>query len=595
MLNRISSSTSAQRLRLWSNDSSPSFRSHFLAFTTIFLVGLIAQSVVVLAEPISFNESSAAVGLNFRHVSPISPERHLHLFMGSGLAWADFDRDGSLDLLFCQGSADPRVKPGITPAIELWRGDAFQAQVRFQSVTRNAGFHGSGYAMGLSVADYDNDGFADLFVTGVLSAALYHNNGDGSFSDLTNEAGIVPRGFGSGCCWVDMDSDGNLDLIYVRYVKLDPQRYPLCTVPFQGKQIAISCNPKRLVGDHDSVYQSQSDGRFSDVTLGTGFASGSPRHGLGCVALDLDDDLRPEVYVANDGMPNDLWKYLGKWKFEERALISGVAVNRFGASEAGMGIAVGDVDGDLKPELFVTNYFDETNTLYRNEGDLLFLDVTDDFGIAGPSRKRLGFGATFADYDNDGWLDLFVANGHVQDQLPLAGFADQPFAERSQVFANRQGRRFEDVSTKAGDFFQQDWVGRGSAIADYDGDGNLDLAVLRLNDRVALLHNAQAARSNWLSVELNGRNSNRDAIGATVIVRTKSASWRRDRMSSASYLSCDQGCLHFGLGSHTNVESIEVRWPSGSVETFPGTPTQRIVRLIEGTGTALSGKGSTHE
>lgn len=597
MMNGFSPSPRVLRLTLWStlNELMRLLRLHPLALVTGCLVGLFGQSVSVLADPISFNESSAATGLNFQHVSPISPERHLHLFMGSGLAWSDFDRDGCLDLLFCQGSADPRVKPGLRPSVELWRGDLSSDRVQFRAVSQNAGFHGSGYAMGMTVADYDNDGFADLFVTGVLSASLYHNNGDGSFSDRTTEAGIVPDGFGSGCCWVDLDSDGNLDLVYVRYVKLDPQRYPLCTVPYQGKQIAISCNPKRLIGDRDTVYQSQGDGHFADVTVATGFSSVPARHGLGCVALDLDDDRLTEIYIANDGMPNDLWKNLGDLKFEERSFLAGVAVNRFGAAEAGMGTAAGDIDGDLKPELFVTNYFDETNTLYRNEGNLLFLDVTDDFGIAGPSRKRLGFGATFADFDNDGWLDLFVANGHVQDQLLLAGITDQSFAERSQVFANRQGRRFEDVSTNAGNFFQQDWVGRGSAAADYDGDGNLDLAVLRLNDRVALLRNTQGANANWLSVELNSRHSNRDAIGAAVIVRSESSAWRRDRMSSASYLSCDQACLHFGLGRHTTVESIEVRWPGGAVEKFPGTPTGRIVRLVEGTGSTSGRGGKTRE
>lgn len=568
---------------------------HPLRLVAGCLIGLFVQSNSVFADPITFEESSAVAGLNFQHISPISPERHIHLFMGSGLAWSDFDRDGCLDLLFCQGAADPRVKPGVTPSVELWRSNSSSGKIQFRSCSLNAGFHGSGYAMGMTVADYDNDGFADLFVTGVFSAALYHNNGDGSFSDRTTEAGIVPGGFGSGCCWVDLDHDGNLDLVYVRYVKLDPQRYPLCTVPYQGKQIAISCNPKRLVGDRDSVYQNRGDGRFVDVTVAAGFSSIPARHGLGCVALDLDDDHEVDVYVANDGMPNDLWKNLGNLNFEERGFLAGVAVNRFGAPEAGMGVAAGDINGDLKPELFVTNYFDETNTLYRNEGDLLFLDVTEDFGIAGPSRKRLGFGATFADFDNDGWLDLFVANGHVQDQLPLAGFTDQPFAEQSQMFANRQGRRFEDVSAKSGDFFQRDWVGRGSAAADYDGDGNLDLAVLRLNDRVALLRNSQSANSNWLSVELSGRSSNRDAIGATVIVRSKSSAWRRDRMSSASYLSCDQPCLHFGLGAHTDVESIEVRWPSGTVEVFPGTHARRTVRLVEGAGSTRGRGDSTRE
>jgi enediyne biosynthesis protein E4 len=559
-------------------------RPHWQRLRLLILCLLVSYlSHAALAEPLLFEDFTSASGLEFDHNSPISPERHIHLFMGSGLAWTDFDRDGVLDLLFCQGSANPVIQAGNTPAVNLWHGRSLEAG-DYHNVSKQSGFRGTTYSYGVSVADYDNDGFADLFVTGFFSAVLYRNNGDGTFSDQTSIAKILPAGFGTGCCWTDLDRDGNLDLLYVRYIKLDPEKYPLCTTYYKGREIAMGCGPKRFAGDHDSVYLSTGDGEFQDVTVTFGFSNVRPRHGLGCVAVDLDDDGHAEVYVANDGMPNDLWKNIGGSQFEERGMLSGVAVNRFGAAEAGMGIAVGDVDGDLRPELFVTNYFDETNTLYRNEGDLLFLDVTEEFGIAGPSRKRLGFGANFQDFDNDGWLDLFVANGHVEDHKHLIGITDEPFAQLSQVFINRKGRRFEEISRRAGPFFQQPWVARGSAAADFDGDGKVDLAVLRLNDRAAILRNTSEGVGHWLTLELLGTRSNRDAIGATVIIRSSQSAWRRDRMSSASYLSCDSPRLHIGIGGKTKVDSVQVRWPSGESEYFVEIPIERITRLIEGTG-----------
>lgn len=554
-----------------------------IAVPSLFFPAESHQSVY--GQSLSFRECQAETQLFFRHISPISPQRHLHLFMGSGLAWADFDRDGELDLFFCQGNENPGSPQGNRPAVDLWRGRPQSALSNYQSATRSAGFNGTAHAMGITVADFDNDGFSDLFVTGLFSAGLFHNNGDGTFVDQTAAAGIEPFGFGAGCCWCDLDRDGNLDLVYVRYVKMDPDRYPLCTVPHKGRDYAVSCNPKRLPADVDSVYRNLGDGLFEEITRSAGFSDVTPRHGLGCVALDLDDDGQVELFIANDGMPNDLWKNAGGLKFEEKGLLAGVALNRFGAAEAGMGIAVGDIDGDLKPDLLVTNYFDETNTVYRNEGDLLFLDVTEEMGIAAPSRKRLGFGASFADFDNDGWLDLYVANGHVQDQLPLMGFEDQTFAQKSQLFANRKGLRFDEVSPSAGEFFQRACVARGSAVADFNRDGKSDLAVLLLNDQVALLHNTCPTTDNWLMLELQGIQSNRDAVGAVVVVRAGERAWRRDRQSSASYFSADGPDLHFGVGQVDRVDSVHVRWPSGRSETFVEVPTRQTVRLVEGRGT----------
>lgn len=532
-----------------------------------------------------FVEVTASGAIPFRHSAPLSRERHMHLFMGAGLGWLDFDRDGALDLLCCQGApADYEPSPGESPGLSLSRGTGLE----FQERSAAAGLRGRAYAFGLTIADYDNDGFADVFVTGLMTAALYHNNGDGTFTNHTSAAGIVPFGFGSGCCWTDLDNDGDLDLFYARYLALDLEKYPLCTSLVGKERIPYACSPIGMKGEADSVYLNRGDGSFEDASKRLGLADAPQRKGLGVVAIDLDDDGQCEIYVANDGNPNELWVRRENGRFEEIGQLAGVAVNRAGFDEAGMGIAVGDVDGDLRPELYVTNFFNETNTLYRNEGQLLFLDATEGFNLAIPSLQRLGFGNTLADFDNDGWPDLLIANGHVMDNVTqLRPKNPEPYAQNAQLMQNHSGRRFEDVSRQAGAFFNQPFVSRGTAAADVDADGRVDVAVLRLNEQAALLKNSTTDSGNWVAIDLQGMHGNRDAVGATVILRAGKNAWRRDRMASAGYLSCDSPSLHFGVANHQKVDSVFVRWPGGAEEEFDPPVINQRIRLVEGTGRTL--------
>lgn len=553
----------------------------------IWLSGCLTCSMltVLFAGAPRFEEASE-VALRFAHVSPLSPERHLHLFMGSGLGWADIDRDGHLDLLFCQGTpAETMLSANGVPALRFWSG----RPEGFDDRSSQAALTGSAYAMGLTVGDFDNDGFADVFVTGMFAAALYRNNGDGTFSDHTAAAGITARGFGTGACWTDIDRDGNLDLFSVRYVVVaSPTNYPLCTTrAINGQKMSYGCNPMTMPGEVDAVFRNRGDGTFADDSTSSSLTAAPQRQGLGIVSLDLDDDGQTEIFVANDTSPNDLWVHTGRFQLEERGLVAGLAVGRTGSPKAGMGIAVGDMDGDLRPDVYITNYYLEGNSLYRNEGNLLFFDASEELGIAAPSRTRLGFGATLADFDNDGWADLMIANGHVHDHLMELKGKPDPFAQLPQVLQNRGGRRFAEVSATAGKFFNTPSVGRGTAAADVDGDGRVDVAVLRLNGRAALLRNTTENAGNWLTIELQGTTSNRDGIGASVILRSGKLALRRDRMASASYLSCDDPALHFGIGATTALESVTVRWPSGRHEKFSDVRAGKRIRLMEGTGTAL--------
>jgi hypothetical protein len=538
------------------------------------------QESRIESGPFQFSEVAGSTGLRFRHYSPLTEQRHVHLVMGSGVGWIDFDRDGWPDLYCCQGASFDRDSNEEPPSNALFGNRGGET---FSEVTRAAGLLDTSYSMGVAAADYDNDGFADLCITGYESNRLYHNNGDGTFNlvGLPNQSS--PGRLSASCAWGDVDADGDLDLFITNYAKLGPDNYPICDYTGAGKTIHVVCHPSFLEAVPDLLYRNIGDGRFADSSEEAGIRAVKAHQGLGVVAADLDADGDTDFYVANDTTGNHLWQNQGSGQFDERGGEAGTSTNKHGAREAGMGVAIGDVDGTGTLDLFVANYFNETNTLYRNEGRLLFSDVTDEMGLGAPSRLRLAFGASFADFDNDGWLDVLTANGHVHDRLHEIG-REGPFAQLPQVFYNDRGSRFRDVSLSSGAYFHDPHVGRGTAIADFDRDGHADVAISQLNSDVVLLKNDAADIGRWLQVELVGVQSNRDGVGAMVQLDLGERRLVRSVQAGVSYLSCDERVRLIGIGSLDKVREVTVVWPGGRRESWADLEANRLWRLVEGNG-----------
>lgn len=540
------------------------------------------------ASPFRFQEVTAEAGIDFLHHSPLSEQRHTHLTYGSGLGWLDFDRDGWPDLYCAQGTTYRPGKPEGQPAAEADPSDMLFLNRRngiFVDVTQAAGLVEAVYSMGVSAADYDNDGFADLCVAGYEENALYHNNGDGTFSKQTLPEGESPGRLSSSCAWADIDADGNADLYIANYARLgpEPENYPLCTHTEGGKTMYIDCHPCLLQALPDTLYRSGGDGQFEDVSVKAGITAENARCGLGVVAADLDEDGDVDLYVSNDTTPNFLWENQGDGTLVDRGIVAGTGFNRYGACEAGMSLEAADFTGDGRFDLFVTNFFHETNTFYRNEGGLLFSDVTPATGLGAPSKLRLGFGTVGLDFDRDTFLDLFVSNGHVHDRLHEIG-RDEPFAQLPLLFHNEKGLRFSEVSADSGGYFTEPHIGRGAAAADFDRDGDVDIAVNHLNGPAALLRNETEPAGGWLQIELVGTSSNRSGVGAVLTIDLGRQRLVRTRQAAAGYCSCGEERLSIGLGDAARVERVSVRWPSGRHESWDDLPVRAFRQLVEGTG-----------
>jgi len=597
-------------------------RVHYTAIAvgagiTVALAVVAGARMPAAPDPL-FVESAAATGLVFTHVNGATGKYYLPEMMGAGVALFDYDNDGDLDVFLVQSGAIDAGE-NAPAACRLFRNDLSvsadgRRTLRFTDVTKPAGISVRGYGMGTAVGDYDNDGYLDLFVTAVGATTLLHNNGDGTFTDVTMQAGISDtrsglanrssrgdrtgppsplRGFGAqpspaiasegwntSAAFVDYDRDGFLDLFVARYVDFTPGANKQCNDPVGARDY---CGPRAYRPVPDRLFRNDGRGRFVDVTERAGITKADGA-GLGVAVGDYNGDGWPDLYVANDATPNQLWINHRDGTFGDEGLISGSALSAAGNPEGSMGIASGDFDLDGDEDLFVTNIVAETSVLYVNDGRGNFDDARARSGLAPLTAAFTGFGTDWIDYDNDSWPDLFVANGAVNIVEAQRG-QPSPYRMRNQLFHNLSGRRFEETSAAAGPAFARAEIGRGAAFGDIDNDGDVDVVVTNNNGPVRLLLNQVGARNHWLQVRLEQRPGNRFGIGAWIGVERAGGStlWRRVR-TDGSYLSASDVRVHFGLGSSAAITAIVVQWPDGQRERWTGVAADRAVTLRRGSG-----------
>jgi hypothetical protein len=537
---------------------------------------------------IRFVNVTESSGIHFVHDNGETEMNYIMEAMGSGLAWLDYDQDGLMDLFLVQGSSfvpPHRMKP---QTCKLYRN---LGHGRFEDVTDAVGLGHTGCGMGVAVGDIDNDGYPDLFLTCYGKPnVLFHNVSDGKggrrFEDITRRAGLADHAdwhkrpnFSTSAAFLDYNNDGLLDLFVCSYVKIDLSHYPSCMD--SRNQYRTSCGPTLFEGTRCLLYRNNGDGTFTDVSHEAGIDVPGAKS-LGVIALDLADEGRTDIFVANDTAPNFLFHNLGNGRFESIGMASGCAVNCDGACEAYMGVDADDLHGNGRPDLFATAYSRQTSTLFRNEGGCQFLDVTHGSGLGPPCWLMLKFGTCFLDVDQDGSLDIVVANGHVDRTIDRQGNGNITYREPAQLFLNDGHGRFREVSKQAGPYFQERHVGRGLALADYDNDGRLDLAFSNNGGPAVLLHNETQTRNHWIRLELQGTKSNRDGVGAKVTIKAGKQELVRHRKGGGSYLSASDPRLLIGLGTSQTVERIQVRWPSGLVQHLGPLQADRGYRIVEG-------------
>ncbi|HKF45427.1 MAG TPA: CRTAC1 family protein [Thermoanaerobaculia bacterium] len=504
--------------------------------------------------PVTFTDVAEQAGLKFRHDKGATKERRLAETMGSGLAWLDYDNDGWMDLYVVQsGPFPPSSASGGRAQDRLYRNNG---DGTFTEVTAKAKLKDNAYGMGAVAADYDNDGFTDLYVTNYGKNILYHNNGDGTFTDVTDKAGVGLNTWSTSAAFADFDGDGYLDLIVLRYVDDSGEKDLFCGDRATG--VRDYCSPKLFPPTHDYLFHNNRDGTFTDITASAGLDKALGK-GLGVVVADVDDDGKPDIYIANDTTMNFLFHNLGGNKFEDISLLSGAAMASAGTPYGGMGVNAGDLTGSGRMDLVVANFEAELNSLFRNVGQGVFEDATGKTGFGGPSFPFSGFGLNLLDAANAGRLDAFIANGHVLEHPTLKG---STAAQRPFLMWNDGKGKFHEKGCGAP--FSRELIGRGSAVADYDNDGDVDIAVSNSGQPLELLRN-DGTHGNWIGFVLRGTKSNRQGIGARVTIETESGRQVREVKAGESYLaSCDPR-VHFGLGAAA-VRKITIRWPSGIVQ-----------------------------
>jgi enediyne biosynthesis protein E4 len=549
---------------------------------TLLVGGFIAAQTV--APPIRFVDVAAEAGLTLLNVHGSPARDYIVDTNGNGAAWIDVDNDNDLDALIVSGSSRERIAAGGDLMAALYRNDG---KGRFTDVSADSGMTRRGWGMGVCVGDYDNDGFDDAYLTAFGADVLYRGAGKGRFTDVTKAAGLGDARWSTGCAFGDYDRDGDVDLYVANYVAFDEK-----TTPRPGSRpncrygtLPVMCGPRGLPGEADVLYRNDGNGRFTDVTKAAGIAD--PGHyGFGTLFSDLTGDGWPDIFVANDSVPNLFFRNKRDGTFAEEGLISGLALSGDGREQAGMGADAGDYDGDGRLDVIVTNFSEDYNTLYENAGDGLFRDVTHAAGMGVIPFPYLGWGVGLVDVDNDGRLDVFAANGHIHPSADKSGLGTK-FLQRKLLFLNAGGKRFRHVTDEVGGGLLIEKSSRGAAFGDYDNDGDVDVLIVNLSDRPTLLRNDAAATPHWITIRLIGTKSNRDAIGARVQVRSGGRSQIAEVRSGGSYLSHNDMRAHFGLGAGATVDAVEIRWPSGLVETANGLAADRFYVAEEGRGVRL--------
>ena len=559
------------------------------ALRTMLSTSLILFAVVAASpqEPVGtdsaliakFSDITHRAGVNFRYLSSHTTRKYLPETMGAGVALFDYDNDGRLDIFLVNGAPieDPTAKGTIPRKTgpQYWNRLYHQKpDGTFEDVTEKAGLQGAGYGMGVAVGDFDNDGFEDLYVTTYGGNRLYHNNNDGTFTDVTQKAGVGGAGWSTSAAWVDLDNDGFLDLVVLRYVEWDFDDI-WCGEHREG--FRAYCHPDYFKAAVPLVYHNNGDGTFTEVARKVGLAK--PAKGLGIAIADYDRDGHIDLFFANDSMVEYLYHNKGDGTFEEVGLLSGVAADSDGHTYAGMGVDFSDYDNDGWPDIVVTNLANQRYALYHNNGDGTFNYSSPAAGISRMTMTHSGWGVRFFDFDNDGRKDLLVAQGHdldtIQNTSPNLRYRE------SLLLARNSGKEFQDVTSASGGALQQEWVWRGLAIGDLDNDGRLDAVVTANDGPVHLLHNETTNTNHWILLKLTGHKSNRDAIGAVAKIVTLEGAQYATVSTASSYLSSGDKRIHFGLGKASVIQTIEIRWPSGIVQTLKDVAADKIVQIDE--------------
>ena len=541
-----------------------------------------AKTVKCTSRPVpQFEDVTAKTGITFQHTADPS-KKYIVESMSGGVILLDYDRDGWLDIYFTNApSVDMAIK-GQKSRGALYHNNH---DGTFSDVTDKAGIGTPCFAMGGAVGDYDNDGWPDLYVTCLGGNVLYHNNGDGTFTDVTAKAGVADGRWSTGAAFGDYDGDGFVDLMVTNYVDFHLNDLPgfgnSPNCKYRG--IDVQCGPRGLKGAGDSLFHNNGDGTFTDVSKSAGVNDPNGYYGLGVIWADFNNTGRPDIYIANDSTPKFLYKNEGGGKFKDVGLESGTAVSEDGSEQASMGIAVGDYLHTGRPSLYVTNFSDENDLLYRNDGNWNFTDVSYPSGVALPSLPWVKWGAAFADLDNDGWLDLIAVSGHVYpqvDTLPSGGGYRQP----KLLHLNQKDGTFCDASDQVGPALKEKRVSRGLAVGDLFNDGNVDIVIGDIDGAPMILKNPGVPGRHWVSFELAGTKSNRLALNARVKIVAGGITQTEEIHSGGSYLSQNDLRVHFGLGSAKKIDSVEIRWPSGKMETLTDLAADQFYAVLEAQG-----------